>query len=30
MLERCFAWRGLLIEASPSNYKMLEVTVLRR
>ena len=21
MLERCFAWRGLLIEASPSNYK---------
>ena len=23
MLERCFAWRGLLIEASPSNYKKM-------
>ena len=26
MLERCFAWRGLLIEASPSNYKMLAIS----
>jgi FkbM family methyltransferase len=23
MIERCYSWRGLLIEASPANYKLL-------
>ena len=26
LLERCFGWRGLLIEASPINFAQLEVT----
>lgn len=26
MLERCYSWRGLLIEASPSNFKLLSST----
>ena len=24
MLERCFGWRGVLIEASPRNFQRLE------